>query len=678
MAEPTDPAKLAKVQAQDAYNATAAALDDLLDNFPNTTWDSTKMDSWLIDVVSHWSTCEDNWSSAGVVSKEWYKLEYSLLARVPDLSMDKVKFAHREFNELVERALDYNLDVVPLPVRCAPAKHSKTTASPSQSRQGVATTGSRMITPTPSKTTTPVPPSMEARVIKSSTAKRAPPPQNVGSSNSGTSKSRVTQLPANKTTRAQQQTTQRTVRPTPITAATANVTFPPDPTSPLHQKPGTSFKFGPPAHTAGSETSLKSSSSRLLMVDAATWPLVNPGPNPVDEGSVAPFPRVYGPLFFPGTDDEEEQVQGDLIEDSHIKDEIAGTNGEDGDVQSRAEEDAQSSDGATSPPPTNMARRLRHEPKISFVFNDTTGDFVESYPTIFLSRLVAPPSQSQDLRCSVRSNTSPVNRNAAYLKTAQSSKSDAKKKKKDSKSKDKAPEVAVPRKRTRDDDDGSQAVDKPAVKKLKSKDIKTADDKVVRATLAVRKRGPGPTRPPAVTLGVGGGGFSEKVPSTAKAIKDGLKSIGVLEVEEDFGAFVKVDDRYWNKEVAPFVGERYTEPCDHCKRLSTQCRKFLTNTVICVRCHYSKLPCKVNGVPALNPINHYCPKSYQTLNAFEGALDTLAQHTDSIEDIVVNYMASINALTQLNDGGEGDEDEAPDDVAEGVSGPSKKKKGKSG
>ncbi|PBK83042.1 hypothetical protein ARMGADRAFT_1089791 [Armillaria gallica] len=478
--------------------------------------------------------------------------------------------------------------------------------------------------PTPSKTTTPVPSSTEAQVIESSMAKCVPPPQNVGSSmpcidllaaspkapvpltpDSGTSKGQVTQLPANNTTRVQQQTTQRKVKPMPITAATANVAFPPDPTSLLHQKPGTSFRFGPPAHTTGSEMSLKSSSSHLLMVDAATWPLVNPGPNPADEG----------------TDDEEEQVQGDLVEDSHIEDEIAGTDGEDGDIQSQAEEDAQAV----------MALQVLLLPTWLNAF-DMSPRF---------HSLVAPPSQSQDLRRSVCSNTSPVNHNAAYLKMAQSSKSDVKKKKKDSKSKDKALEVAVPHKRTRDDDDGSQAVDKPAVKKLKSKDIKTADDKVVCATLAVRKHGPGPTRPPAVTLGIGGGGFGEKVPSTAKAIKDGLKSIGVLEVEEDFGAFVKVDGRYWNKEVAPFV---------------------------------------------------------ETLNVFEGALDTLAQHADSIEDIVINYMASTNTLTQLNglrvqarrlhkcanfddnaeDGGEGDEDEAPDDVAEGVSGPSKKKKGKSG
>ncbi|PBK92317.1 hypothetical protein ARMGADRAFT_1031191 [Armillaria gallica] len=172
-------------------------------------------------------------------------------------------------------------------------------------------TGSRMVTPTSSKTTTPVPLSTEARVIESSTAKRVPPPQNVRSSvphidflaaspkapvpstpNSRTSKSRVTQLPANKTTGAQQQTTQRMVKPMPITAATANITFPPDPTSPLHQKPGTSFRFGHPAHTTRLETLLKSSSSRLLMVNAATRPLVNPGPNPADEGSVAPFPPV--------------------------------------------------------------------------------------------------------------------------------------------------------------------------------------------------------------------------------------------------------------------------------------------------------------------------------------------------------------------------------------------------
>ncbi len=105
MADPTDPAKLTKAQAQDMYNAAAIAIEDLLDDFPNPTWDSAKMDTWLIDAVSHLTTCEKYWSSVGVTSKAWYKLEYSLITQVPDLAMDLVAFTHTEFNELVERVV---------------------------------------------------------------------------------------------------------------------------------------------------------------------------------------------------------------------------------------------------------------------------------------------------------------------------------------------------------------------------------------------------------------------------------------------------------------------------------------------------------------------------------------------------------------------------------------------
>ncbi len=102
MAEPTEPQEFALVQAQDMYNAAAVAIEDLLEDFPNPTWDSPRMDTWLIDAVSHLSTCEKYWSAAGVTSKAWYKLEYSLITRVPDLSMDLVAFARTEFNDLVE------------------------------------------------------------------------------------------------------------------------------------------------------------------------------------------------------------------------------------------------------------------------------------------------------------------------------------------------------------------------------------------------------------------------------------------------------------------------------------------------------------------------------------------------------------------------------------------------
>ncbi len=76
------------------------------------------------------------------------------------------------------------------------------------------------------------------------------------------------------------------------------------------------------------------------------------------------------------------------------------------------------------------------------------------------------------------------------------------------------------------------------------------------ATKAVCKCGPGPSKPPPITLGVSGGGFGEKVPSSAKVVKNGVKSIGILVVDKDFGNFMEVDKSYWSKEVAPFVGEQ--------------------------------------------------------------------------------------------------------------------------
>ncbi len=54
-------------------------------------------------------------------------------------------------------------------------------------------------------------------------------------------------------------------------------------------------------------------------------------------------------------------------------------------------------DEGYSPPPMKQARRLRQDPRILFVFDDTTGDLVDPYPTIFLSRPVAPPSPSPAL-----------------------------------------------------------------------------------------------------------------------------------------------------------------------------------------------------------------------------------------------------------------------------------------
>ncbi len=141
------------------------------------------------------------------------------------------------------------------------------------------------------------------------------------------------------------------------------------------------------------------------------------------------------------------------------------------------------------------------------------------------------------------------------------------------------------------------------------------------------------------------------------------------------------------------------------------------HTVKCVRCHYSKLPCKVNGVAALNPVEHYRPKGYgniapllfycadfssfvDAVNTFEGALNAIEANNAAISELTQQYLAGLSIFAHTDsirtqasrlrgcldpieeeeddNNDEGEEDEAPDDVAEGESGPSKKRKHRSG
>ncbi len=181
-----------------------------------------------------------------------------------------------------------------------------------------------------------------------------------------------------------------------------------------------------------------------------------PGPNPDQEGSVVLPSFAHDPLFLPGTDDEEDLVQGNLVEEECIDRGVAGADDEDGDLRGQDNNDAPSSDEAPSPFPTKTARCLRQEPKILFVFDEVTGDFVESHPTIFLPRPAINP--------------------------AQGTKSDAtkKKKKKDPKGKDKLAPTSVPHKRSCDDGDDASTVANPASKKLKANNHKVADEKGVK------------------------------------------------------------------------------------------------------------------------------------------------------------------------------------------------------
>ncbi|KAK0462771.1 hypothetical protein IW261DRAFT_1427980 [Armillaria novae-zelandiae] len=60
------------------------------------------------------------------------------------------------------------------------------------------------------------------------------------------------------------------------------------------------------------------------------------------------------------------------------------------------------------------------------------------------------------------------------------------------------------------------------------------DEIVVIPTPAIRKRGPGPSKPPPVSIGIKGGGFGETVSPALQAVPNGIRTIGLLLVQEDY------------------------------------------------------------------------------------------------------------------------------------------------
>ncbi len=170
------------------------------------------------------------------------------------------------------------------------------------------------------------------------------------------------------------------------------------------------------------------------------------------------------PLFYPGTDDEEEesipnplQVQG--ATDGEV---FGGVGAND---EAPAPPAPAPSNVSASPPPY-----IRREPEISFVFDDITGDW-EPYPSIFLPRPQRSAPTEQEVRRSSRSRSSPVGHDAAYLAAAQVSKP-----KKDKKSKDKGLATAASRKRMRHEANDDETTGRPAVKKPKVKDVVVVSD----------------------------------------------------------------------------------------------------------------------------------------------------------------------------------------------------------
>ncbi|KAK0503603.1 hypothetical protein EDD18DRAFT_1346468 [Armillaria luteobubalina] len=638
MAEPTDPKELAIVNAQDQYETLSAELNKLIASPLPQDADVAAVDLWVIDAKTHWETCTQNWRTAKVTSLEWRKLEYAFLEVFAEVPEDLVAYSCGEYNELAKCACLFNMPVATVPTSQMPFRQS----APKELNPSIVSPA------VPHHTATP------AVIPPVQSAPSRPSPAVVSSATATTTPSLVLPLripcPVQPRPIFKKKTTA-----TADELSTAGAIFTLDVTSLLHPDLTTLVKTGPPKGVTLSEGSTRSS-QRLQVVNAASRPQVLPGPDPVAEGSVASTSRRRTPLFFPGTDDEEE-----------IETPKETAKGKEKEVFPSTEEDEDEFQG----------------PEVPSTFMDIDEDDIESPPPTniawrFQSPIPAGPPSITVSEVRPRLSIHHTDPNSAFFKLLG------------------APPAAKPKKNSRrkpkfdnpppaPDDSAAEGTakascsSKKASKPLKDKETVDVPKGAVVATKVNRPRGPSRIRPPLATMGIQMGGFGEEVPADLKAVKDGVKSIGVLVVSRDFGGFVEVDKALWNKKVAPFVGEQYVKQCDQCYRKKTQCRKFLTNSVICIRCHYAKLLCLVNGTKALNPLQHYRPKSYASINAFESAMDTLTQHANALEDSrpqLHGWNRRPFPSSRVEEVAEDDDDKGydADEVAEGEAGPSRKRK----
>ncbi|KAK0472947.1 hypothetical protein IW261DRAFT_1423927 [Armillaria novae-zelandiae] len=118
------------------------------------------------------------------------------------------------------------------------------------------------------------------------------------------------------------------------------------------------------------------------------------------------------------------------------------------------------------------------------------------------------------------------------------------------------------------------------------------DEIVVIPTPAIRKRGPGPSKPPPVSIGIKGGGF------------------------DDYGKFIKVDNHLWNKDVALFVGEH---------------------------------SCTINQQIVLNPLDHLSMTSNVGVNEhISNSLDLVDARISSIRSKTRHFLTNLNILEDVH------------------------------
>ncbi|PBK78934.1 hypothetical protein ARMSODRAFT_1011455 [Armillaria solidipes] len=324
MAEPTDPVALA---ALTAYDGASRALSHLQDNLPDADEEGA-VDAWVTKAQTQWQIAAKNWEPAGVLDRAWRRVERTFMKILPEVREKSLRTTFVEYNELAERAMQFDFDVVPLPIlkslkqrgtSSSQRAGSHVASSPALSRQKSLVPLpdlSRQSTPASQTPKPPVLPATPPRQIppmpvppKSASPPTTPPPTKP-SSVAPPSPKRAVSSPTSPHTSSSSEKTQiklttflrpkpppppayaaftglqvpaggnnsgwdspawspiSLINDTPSSPSGGYVFFPPDQTSSLHYRREHPFNIGPPSNATHTEKPTRP----LRVVDAADEP----------------------------------------------------------------------------------------------------------------------------------------------------------------------------------------------------------------------------------------------------------------------------------------------------------------------------------------------------------------------------------------------------------------------
>ncbi|KAK0479261.1 hypothetical protein IW261DRAFT_1564621 [Armillaria novae-zelandiae] len=600
-----DPAVL-RVECELRYRDAVLELDDLIQS-PPPCRHSEKIDTWLRDSLRQWEICQDNRKSAGIAKAVFHKLEYSIIEVVSTINSEWIKKSKSAYNEFGRCGHAYEVKITPIPndpdssseeyseIEDEDESSEKAEEQAKDDEDHTEGGDAEVVGSSFLLSAVPMAETSQPCSVTSFECTKVVPFVDLRSKGSSLPK------PTKEVPRPQPQmiTRHRSVPPLAPSDTSSEVEgsrvdhrFIFDPNFPSHGRLTTIFKTGPPVlakrspdkpkkvvplHTDNAALPaevLKESNPPQLEEQETTSPMVV-------ERSVVTLPLVTPAVGFVWPDvsdliDFQEEVLPafPVAEPMNVDD--------DDRPLSPPEDEAFMSLEPTFNPPAHIEAPSPPPHKYKPARRQKFADSLDKIDYSTLPAIVARPSRLEksleDVRHSHRARRSPPAKNAPVnpkpasqnplkrrlQKLAQSS---AQQQLQEG-SLDEA-DTSRPRKRR-----SALAVgdidEEPAAKRAKTVSS-TADN--VLPTPAICKRGPSPTKSPLVALGMGGGGFGEMPNESFKALTNGIAHIGVLEVEEDYGRFVKVDGRLWNKEVAAFVGERYSKPCDQCKSRGMHCQE---------------------------------------------------------------------------------------------------------